>query len=244
MTRNPVENCVFMVLFLFGINQLQAQAPLPVQDSALPQPVAKRVLPIKPTTDFDQRFYYMQKRWANVWGYRVGLLVHDKYKIGIGGYYMNEGIADPNTAADLAISRTSGSQQYRQQLYLGTVYYEPYLIRRNLWESSVVFETGYGRSVNLQQDSATKIISGKQNKAFIPAGIGLSVNLKMPPLFGCRPIRWLGINAIAGYRKVLFQDGDPYNYDGIYWSISGAIFLDRVLEDLHNWKVKKEKRKY
>ncbi len=156
---------------------------------------------------------------------------------------MNESVTDPDDAANLAISRTSGNEQHRQQLYLGTVYYEPYLIRRNLWESSVVFEAGYGRSVNLLEDPNTKIIASKENKAFIPAGVGLSLNLKMPPLFGFRPIRWLGINAMTGYRKVLFQDGDTLDYDGVYWSISGAIFLDRVLEDLHYWKVKKANKK-
>jgi hypothetical protein len=156
---------------------------------------------------------------------------------------MNESVGGADDDAHLAVSRTSASQQHRQQLYLGTVYYEPYLIRRNLWESSIVFETGYGRSINLLEDPDTKEIAGKQNNAFIPAGIGLSLNLKMPPLFGIRPIRWLGINAMAGYRKVLFQDGDTYNYDGAYWSISGAIFLDRILEDMHYWKEKKASKR-
>ncbi len=232
MTRNPVENCIMMVLFLFGISQLQAQPLLPAQDSIQPQPVAKRVLPIKPTTDFDQRFYYMQNRMANVWGYRVGILVHDKYKIGIGGYYMNEGIANPNTAANLALSRTSGSEQYRQQLYLGTVYYEPLFTNIVATSGSPAWwwlKQATGRSVNsLTQDLATKIISGKQNKAFIPAGIGLSVNLKMPPLFGFLP------HPLAGHQchrrlpeGAVLRTETPITTTARYWSISGAIFLDR-----------------
>jgi hypothetical protein len=240
MTRNPVNRFIVPVLCLLWASHAKAQSSLPLPDSSRVQ----RTLPIKPTSDFDQRFYYLPNRVANVWGYRVGILVQDKYKVGIGGYYMDEMVDDADVADNhLAVSRTTAIPLHRQQLYLGTLYYEPYLIRRRLWETSVVFETGYGRSISIFTDPNDGSVIDKQNKAFIPAGIGLSLNLKLPPLFGFLPIRWFGINAMAGYRKVLYQEGDNYNYDGAYWSLSGAIFLDRILEDLHYWKGKKESRR-
>src|SRR5882757_262218 len=148
MNRNPFNYILPMVILLWTA-RVQAQDADSWQASfsdttlLLAIPRAHCIMPIKPTADFDQRFYYIQNRRANVWGYRGGVLIKDKYKLGIGGYYMNEAVtpaADPHRA----VSRTSNDNNHRQRLYLGTIYYEPYIIRRELWETSVVFETGYG----------------------------------------------------------------------------------------------------
>lgn len=190
---------------------------------------------IKPTTDFDQRFYYTNGERQNVWGYRAGVLVNDKYKLGLGGYYMNL-TADieqdpPQNGRTLPTVTT-----YHKRLYLGTLYYEPFLLRRKLWETSLVFETGYGRTVNYAEDKSDQQPINKNNAALVPAGAGLSLNFKPPVLFNLRCLRWIGINAMAGYRAAVYQQDKQYNYNGAYWSISGAIFLDKMLEDYRGWK--------
>lgn len=198
------------------------------QDTAI---ITPRILNIKPTTDFDQRFYYVPGERQNVWGYRAGVLINDKYKLGIGGYYMNlhasQGAPSGTTNDAVAINK---------KLYLGTVYYEPYLMRRTLWETSLVFETGYGRTVNTAVDKTGIIAPEKQNSLLIPAGVGLSVNLKLPPLFHVQAFRWVGINALAGYRLAVYRQDTQYSYNGAYWSLSGAVFLDRLFEDYQTWK--------
>ncbi len=72
---------------------------------------------IKPTTDFDQRFYYTNGEKQNVWGYRVGVLVNDKYKLGLGGYYMNrktDRVPEPSQSdRSIPIATT-----YHKELYL------------------------------------------------------------------------------------------------------------------------------
>ncbi|MFM2224572.1 MAG: hypothetical protein RJA07_774 [Bacteroidota bacterium] len=188
---------------------------------------------IKPTADFDQRFYITNNQQLNVWGYRIGLLLHDKYKIGIGGYYMN----DKSEVAFSFDNITSFFQtSFTQKHYIGTIYFEPYLIRKNLWESSIVTEVGYGKIKNTYTTIDEISIVKKENGYFIPAGIGLSLNLKLPAIFGVKPIRWVGINAMAGYRTSLLQNLPAYNFNGFYWSISGAVFLDRISEDYYTWK--------
>jgi hypothetical protein len=190
---------------------------------------------IKPTTDFDQRFYYVPGERQNVWGYRVGVLINDKYKLGIGGYYMNQS-SDEGLESNPLTRTSSDPLSVNKQLYLGTIYYEPYLMRRTLWETSLVFETGYGRTVNTSVDKTDNSTVEKQNALFIPAGIGFSVNLKLPALFQMQCFRWVGINGMVGYRTTIYQQDKQYNYNGAYWSLSGAIFLDRLFEDYHTWK--------
>ena len=230
MTRNTVSN--HLITCLLAILLLQAAH---AQDTA----ITHCSITIKPTTDLDQRFYYVPEGRQNVWGYRGGLLINDKYKLGIGGYFMNEYTEEGIVANDL--TRTSSEPAIvNKQLYLGTVYYEPYLLRRNIWETSLVIESGYGRTVNTYTSKGGNEPAQRKNGLFIPAGIGLSVSIKLPAFFNAACFRWIGINAMTGYRLVLYQQDKRYDYNGAYWSVSGAIFLDRVFEDFHAWKKQRD----
>ena len=197
---------------------------------------------IQPTTDFDQRFYHVNGEKQNVWGYRIGILVNEKYKLGLGGYYMNR-TTDLQPEATQYGRTTAAAIAFNKKLYLGTVYYEPFLLRRSLWETSLVFETGYGRTVNYTEDKNDSRPVNKNNAALVPVGAGLSLNFKPPVLFNLRCFRWIGVNAMAGYRAAVYQQDKQYNYDGAYWSISGAIFLDKMLEDYRGWKQQKALRR-
>ena len=190
---------------------------------------------IQPTTDFDQRFYYVPGEIQNVWGYRVGVLINDRYKLGIGGYYMNK--SDEIDAQSATLSGISGAGfTLHKKLYLGTVYYEPYLLRRKLWETSLVFETGYGRSVHYNVYDSIGKVGGESNSMIIPAGAGISINFKLPAIFHLQGFRWVGINIMGGYRTTIYHQDKGYDYNGAYWSLSGAVFLDRMVEDLRSWK--------
>ena len=231
MTRSPIVKRFFAVLSALALLQ-SANA----QDTTS---IAHRAVSIKPTTDFDQRFYYTSGGCQNVWGYRGGILINDKYKLGIGGYFMNQYTEEGIAATDF--TRTTTDQVVvHKELFLGTIYYEPYLLRRNLWETSLVVETGYGRTVNTVTSKSGNGAADRQNTLLIPAGIGLSVNIKLPAFFKLQCFRWIGINLMTGYRTVLYQQDKRYQYNGAYWSISGAIFLDRVFDDFHAWKKQRD----
>jgi hypothetical protein len=227
VTRTPYKNPLFLCLLALLIMQYGR-----AQDTAI---VESHMISIKPTTDFDQRFYYVPGERQNVWGYRIGILINDKYKVGIGGYYMNQH-ADQGIEST-PFTRTSADPfTVNKQLYLGTIYYEPYLLRKTLWETSLVFETGYGRTVNSATDKTDNSVIEKQNGLLVPAGLGLSLNLKPPALFHIQCFRWVGINGMVGYRSTIYQQDKEYNYNGAYWSLSGAVFLDRMIDDFHTWK--------
>jgi hypothetical protein len=228
VTRNPVLNHFFACL-----------ATILLLQEVHAQDTVHRAISIKPTTDFDQRFYYTPNGCQNVWGYRGGVLINDKFKLGIGGYFMNQHTEERIVATDL--TRTTDEQvTVNKQLYLGTIYYEPYLVKKNLWETSLVVETGYGRTVNTAESKSSNGAPNRQNAILVPAGIGLSVNIKLPAFFNLACFRWIGINAMAGYRTVLYQQDKRYQYNGAYWSLSGAIFLDRVFDDFHAWKKQRD----
>ena len=219
-----------IILCLFAGNALQVSFG---QDRA-----ATNHHSVKPTTDFDQRFYYTPEETQNVWGYRFGVLINDRFKLGIGGYYMSES-ADQGIPATMFSRTTAEPLSIHKKLYLGTIYYEPYLLKRKFWEASLVVETGYGRTDNYSVNKKDNAVVEGNNTLFIPAGAGLSINCKLPPLFRLQCMRWLGINIMGGYRTTLYQQDKRYNYNGAYWSLGGAIFLDRMSEDFRAWKRKR-----
>ncbi|MDI9366339.1 MAG: hypothetical protein QM541_15385 [Flavobacterium sp.] len=204
-------------------------------------PLKKLKLSLKPTTDFDQRFSFINKEDVNIWGYRVGVIVNDKFKVGIGGYFLNQ---------DTTIVRTdrfgNPTSKLQRKLYFGTVYYEPYLFRKPLVEMSLVFEIGYGKAVLDSANSKRNgnrpptIVSVEDKQDFVPAGAGISFNFKVPDIKGLHFLTYVGINAMTGLRKTIFESDLKNNFDGWYWSIGGAIFLDKLLADM---KAKKAHKK-
>ncbi|MCA6439029.1 MAG: hypothetical protein ACRC0I_06995 [Sediminibacterium sp.] len=211
---------------------------------------------IKPTGDFDQRFSFIgdNNKDINIWGYRVGLLVNDKYKFGIGGYTFN---ADFDAKKDSTRIRTQNStqtitniSQVSQTIFFGTVYIEPYLIRRRRWEMSMVMEIGYGK-VKIDSSNSNKVYVGTaptpakntsatRKEPFIPIGMGLSFNLIIPDKKGWHFLTYFGLNAIVGMRTVIYDTDLKQNYSGFYYSLGTAIYIDRIFTDITGKKKQKK----
>ena len=193
---------------------------------------------VKPAFDFDQRFSLLGPEFVNIWGARAGLLVNDKFKIGFGLYFLGE--FNKNKKVPLDITTPTYA---KRNLYFGTLYFEPFIFKRKYWELSLPIEAGFGKSIFRTFDSNTNVNTKNESTFFIPSGGGLSLSLKLPAILGWRPSRWIGINFLAGYRYDFKEKYFGTNFDGAFWSVSGAIFLDRIADDIHYWRsVKKFKR--
>jgi hypothetical protein len=209
--------------------------PRPEDDTAA---IHLKHLILKPAFDFDQRFSFIRGSAVNIWGERAGVLVNDKFKCGIGGYYLDQDLKS-------IVVDQNGSPLYyaHRNLVFGTGYIEPFLLRRTYWELSIPIELGFGESFFKSYDTYTNVQLASIQKIFIPAGMGLSFSLKLPSFWGWRPPRWFGLNFLAGYRYCILENEFQTDYDGLFWSISGTIFLDRVVDDMHYWKKKKALRR-
>ena len=203
---------------------------LSLKDSVLP----KKKLSLKPAGDFDQRFSFIENEGVSIWGYRIGALVNDKFKVGIGGYFLKQELAGIKLDQGVPIN------QLTKTLYYGTIYYEPFLFRRKRWEMSLVFELGYGKAY---LDSANKIrgrfLTKTEKQDFVPAGMGYSVNFIIPDMKGLHFLTYLGLNGMIGLRKAIFESDLKYNFDGWYWSIGSAIFIDKIFSDIARKNKKK-----
>jgi hypothetical protein len=233
-----VKHLAFFALFILFSLTLSASTQIgtdtlkPVKDTT----VCKRHTTIKPTTDFDQRFSFIRNYSVNIWGQRGGILLNDEWKFGVGAYYMD----DTRMSAQSSSGVVNPNRYVKQNLIFGTAYFEPYLLRRTYWELSVPFELGYGKAGSSVYESSNDELIHARTKDFIPTGAGLSLSLKFPPIGRFKPTSWIGINFLAGYRYCLLENVFKTDYDGAFWSISGALFLDRVFDDVRAWKNKRK----
>jgi hypothetical protein len=190
--------------------------------------------------DIDQRFSLIKdendrQQNINIWGLRVGLLFPTQkfnYKIGVGYYFFSQnmlGLRLPAWGEDCAECYAKRSVNF------GTVYFEPFLYRRTLWELSIPIELGYGRAQEYYYNK-TEEQRFNQNGNLFPAGAGLSFSFKLPPARHVRGLRWFGLNFLAGYRQILVQDVLKQDYDGIFYSVGLNFFLDRFTDDVKAWR--------
>lgn len=188
----------------------------------------------KVIVETDQRFFYFKdagqpllQNPVNIWGARAGLLLPSNSKVGVGYYFTNQPINEP--WGDYQVS-------YRR-LHYATAYVEPYFFRRRFWELSALLEVGLGAARYELLSKSTQESTQQRNLA-VPLSAGLSVSTKFPVLFGIKPLRWFGVNFMTGYRYTLHEDVPVglSTLNGVYYSISPAIFLDRVYQDIGAWR--------
>lgn len=203
----------------------------------------KNERPKKPRfiAELDQRFFYFKDRRqplfsnsTNVWGGRAGFLLPSNIKVGAGYYFTNHDVAEP----------WDGHQIIRRRLNYATAYVEPYFFRRTYWELSAPIEVGVG-SVRYQFDNVDETLSHTVQTTVVPLSVGVSVSLKFPAVFNFKPVRWFGVNLITGYRYTLYDEAPTQRVtlNGLYYSISPAIFLDRIYADYEVWRKKHRSRK-
>ncbi len=200
--------------------------------------VAIKKVKLDPAFDYDQRFSFISKKPVNIWGTRVGVFVNDKFKVGVGGYFLDDHLKNQT----LALYPTELVNVHRK-LYFGTCYFEPFLFRSKFWELSVPCEAGFGKSFFQYYSSTSDLFLNAARKNFIPVGAGLSLSFKCPPIRNFKPTRWIGLNAMLGYRYCVLEDVFEGEYNGIFWSVSGTIFIDRLTDDCREWKKERKDRK-
>jgi hypothetical protein len=247
---------VFISFFLFFLSTyIQAQkSPKPyVTGSAYFDSLKNQKPSIKPTGDFDQRFSFIgdNNKDINIWGYRIGLLVNDRYKVGIGGYTFNADFDAKRDSAKLSTRTITNISQVSQKIFFGTIYIEPYLIRRRRWEMSMVMEIGYG-NVKIDSTNSNKVYSTRnvvtsstssvtsKKEPFVPIGMGLSFNLIIPDKKGWHFLTYFGLNAIVGMRTVIYDTDLKQNYSGFFYSLGTAIYIDRIFTDISGKKKQKK----
>jgi len=145
-------------------------------------------------------------RPVDLLGVMIGINIHEHHVIAGGFYFLSR------TSINQRFNFDPISVQLRNLRYYNFSY-QPILIQKRYYQINLPLEVGLGRYdlIFFEPGVDAEPIEG----SFIPASIGVQIILK--------PISWLGISFLGGYRNIPLNES-VYNFNGPYYSL--GIWVD------------------
>lgn len=186
---------------------------------------------VRPQFRFDNRNIYFQGQRLAVGGYDAGVLLKDKLRVTLGYYRSNSELSDYNREVQ------GETNQYDRELQLdyGSLNTEFQYINRRFFSLGMPLEFGFGQN-SARYKLTPEATDYEMQKGFIiVTDFGLSGTFK--------PIRWVGIRAVVGYRKTVVNQVDAFRFDGIFTSVGLNIDFREITEDFKMYRTMKRYRR-
>jgi hypothetical protein len=181
---------------------------------------------VRPTIGIDQRNSWIKNERSDkripvsINGFQAGIILYEKHTIGIGLYNISEG-------SKKAVKLTDNNNVIRyEELYIryATLYYEYVIFDTRFFEMHMPIELGLGKYVyNLKDESRSQLLWQEQGPARISGG-GIEIILK--------PLKWVGVSGLAGYRFAALNKKTNLNLNGFYYAYGVWIDLRQVYRDI------------
>jgi hypothetical protein len=180
---------------------------------------------VRPQFKFDNRQTYCEKQWLSVNGFDVGVLLNEKLRFTLGYYTM---------AARLkAYSFTAEDQEYGRviEMQYGSLNTELIYKDTRFISFGMPLEIGAGVNTLRNKNFTTGEIILNKTGGLIFVNFGMSGTFK--------PMRFLGLKGIVGYRKVAYNQVKDFNFDGFFTSIGLNIDIHAITTDVQMYRLKK-----
>lgn len=167
---------------------------------------------------YDSRNSFISRAPVNLYGVQLGISYMDKHTVGIGGYRITQ-----NSSQQIRKRDVSNRMQNEQLIInYGTLFYQYAIIDKRFFEFDIPFEVGFGKANIIEKDANTDLLISNRNVHIFPLGLGLQ--------FIVKPIKWVGISFMGGYRYV--QDNeDRLNFNGWYYSVGIWLEFRQIVRD-------------
>ena len=184
---------------------------------------------IRPQLRIDNRITLHRRQSLTMNGIDAGVLLKEKLRLTLGYYALNE---DLN-----AYTSTVDGNEVRRfiKLNYGSINTEFFYLNTRFISLGLPLDFGFGRNQLNYLNLATNESYGRQAGFVFLTDFGLSAIVK--------PIRWIGIKGVAGYRKFLINPVKDFNFDGFFMSIGLNIDLREIIKDINMYKLKKKYRR-
>jgi hypothetical protein len=181
---------------------------------------------IRPQFKFDNRLTWYEGQTLVINGFDVGVLLKDKLRLTLGYYKMND---DLNAFRKTIDSVDTGSLI---KMNYGSINSEFIYKDTRFFSLGMPLEIGVGQNSlnykNFKTDEIYKVESG----ILVLTYFGLSASFK--------PIRWIGLKGIVGYRKTVINQVKAFNFDGVFTSVGLNIDVQEIIRDIRMFKLKKK----
>jgi hypothetical protein len=184
---------------------------------------------VRPQFKFDNRLTYYEGQTLSINGLDAGVLLKDKLRLTLGFYRLEDDLsAFRQTIDSIDLGRVI-------KLNYGTINTEIIYKNARFFSLGMPVEIGFGKTELSYKNYGSDIIYKKQKGLIALAHFGLSATYK--------PIRWLGLKGIVGYRKSLFSQVKEFQFNGFFTSLGLNIDFREIIKDIRMFNLKKKHRR-
>lgn len=225
--KQRVINALFLALIMCT-NGLFSQKKMSRKEFIKDSTYIVRVKLVRPQFRFDNRTIFIKGQALNINGLDAGVLLKEKLRLTLGYYASVKNLSrEHEIIDDIEFEREA-------KLNYGSINVE------FIYKNTRYISLGMPLDFNFGKNSLThtNIISGEQQRASgfaFMTDFGLSAILK--------PIRWIGIKGIVGYRKTIINQVKGARNDGFFTSIGIYVDIREVVKDVQMFKLKKKYRR-
>jgi len=181
---------------------------------------------VRPQVRLDNRPTFYQHQSFILNGFDAGVLLKEKMRLTLGYYKMEDKLKDTKMPVD----STSGGRILRMEL--GAINSEIIYSNSRYFSLGMPLEihTGYNEFRELKVNSDDVVSTEKGLIALV--NFGLSVTFK--------PIRWIGLKGMVGYRKQAYNQLKDVNFDGVLTAIGLNIDFREIVKDVQMMRLKRK----
>jgi hypothetical protein len=188
-----------------------------------------RVRIVRPQLRLDNRNLFYKNQSINVSGIDAGVLLKDKLRLTVGYYTLSNNLTSYEKIID--------NEKYDRRLKLqyGSLNTEMVYKNTRYFSLGMPLEFGFGKNQLQYKHSVTEELYASESGFVILSDFGLSATFK--------PIRWIGLKGMIGYRKTLFNQVKDFRFDGLFTSVGLNVDIREIIKDMQLFRLKRKYKK-
>lgn len=181
---------------------------------------------VRPQFRLDNRNLFYKGQTLNVSGFDVGVLLKNKLRLAVGYYSLSNNLK--------SYEKTIDDVRYQRELKLqyGSLNTEIIYKNTRFFSLGMPLEFAFGNNSLEYTNTETGELNSKKSGFVVSSDFGLSGTFK--------PIRWIGLKAIIGYRKTLYNAVKDFRFDGLFTSIGLNVDVREIIKDVKMFKLKRK----
>lgn len=158
----------------------------------------------------------------------MGAIFKEKLRVTLGYYSLSDELSDYDNTHRMYYDR-------HLKLQYGSINTEFIYLNKRFVSLGLPLEFGFGRN-QLRYRTSVNDINYNTVRGFVSlVDVGLSGTFK--------PIRWVGIRGVVGYRKTIVNKIEGFKFDGVFISFGVAVNLWEISKDVRLFQLKKKYRR-
>ncbi len=184
---------------------------------------------IRPQLRIDNRITFHKGQTLTMNGVDAGVLLKEKLRLTLGYYALNDHLSAYSSVID-------GEEVQRLiKLNYGSINTEYYYMNTRFISLGLPLDFGFGYTELKYRKVSNRQLYGREAGFVFLIDFGLSAIYK--------PIRWIGVKGVVGYRKYLINPVKDMSFSGFFTSLGLVVDLREIIKDVSMYKLKKKYRR-